>query len=61
MNLSYLEWKKQVNNLFVERVCADWVDLCGDNEPLQKAHERGEAPNEFVSWWIEKYDLVVID
>lgn len=55
--MNYEEWKQQVDALFRKLVGPSWNDLCGDEEPLQKAFERGETPNDFVHEYVAKYDL----
>lgn len=51
------EWSDEVDSLCKSHLACGWNDLCGDNEPLQRAFENGESPSEFVSWFAEKYDL----
>lgn len=35
----------------------DWADACGDDEPLLRALDGDETPEEFVDWFGRKYDL----
>jgi hypothetical protein len=46
----------------MDRICKrrtgnSWAELCGDEGPWEQAFDAGDSPNDFVSWWIEKYDL----
>lgn len=54
-------WALVVDELFRETTGCSWVDLCGDDEPIESACARGETPEQFVNYWIEKYDLTRID
>lgn len=38
-----------------------WHDASGDMEPLERAIARGDTPEDFVSWWGEKYDLEPVE
>jgi len=51
-------WEHRVDAAFESRTGCNWQDLCGDMGPLKRAYDRGETPEEFVSWWIAKYDLI---
>jgi len=54
---SYEEWKYEVDRQFKLRTHCSWAELSGDEEPLQRAYDRNQKPQEFVVWWIEKYGL----
>jgi hypothetical protein len=56
--MSFEKWAEEVNNLFLEKVCCSWADLSG--EDLREMYASGQTPTEFVDWWIEKYDLIVL-
>ncbi len=46
-----------IDEACVELWGATWADLCGDLEPLQRAHANGETPYEFAEYWGAKYNL----
>lgn len=51
------DWTRSVDGLCRRHLACDWQDLCGDHEPLERGHEAGQTPMEFVRWFAEKYDL----
>jgi len=51
------QWFIAMDKMCKRRTSCTWLDLCGDEEPWVAAYEHGDEPNEFVSWWIEKYGL----
>lgn len=53
----FSEWASEVDTLCRHHLACSWNDLCGDEPPLRRAFEAGDAPLEFVRWWAEKYDL----
>jgi hypothetical protein len=59
--MSYADFKAEVDKIFREQVGSGWVDLCGDEGPLQKAYAEEESPRDFVLWWINKFDLTTTD
>lgn len=56
--MTFKDWRKEVERLFVASYGADWNDLCGDNAPLQAAFDAGDTPQVFVDWYADKYDLI---
>lgn len=50
-------YKRKVDAVMLELYAIDWQDAAGDVEPLQRAIEAGETPEEFVRWWGEKYGM----
>ena len=50
-------WKSKVDIEFLRRTNCDWSDLCGETVPLIDAYKEGKSPEDFVTWYIEKYDL----
>lgn len=50
-------WFTSMDKLCKRRTGCTWADLCGDTDPWEQAFKDGHSPEEFVSWWIEKYGL----
>lgn len=50
-------FRRGIDALMLEMYAIDWQDAVGDIEPLERAIEMGETPEEFVRWFGEKYDL----
>lgn len=57
MKMTFEQWKKEVDRLFLKKTCCDWADLCGDEEPLTDSFSENETPAEFVERVCEKYGL----
>ena len=59
---TYEEFKAEADKIFKEQTGCGWDDLCGDEEPMQRAYaEEEETPRGFVLWYIRKFDLIVLD
>jgi len=59
--MKYETWKGEVDALFKSKTGCTWADLCGDEEPLSTGYQSGETPAEFVSFYVEKYDLTTAE
>lgn len=55
--MSIDEYRTEVSRLLERDYCLTWADACGDDEPLMRARDDGESPEEFVAWLGRKYDL----
>lgn len=55
--MTFNEYQVAVSYWCVQLWGCSWADLCGDLEPVQRARERGDTPEEFARWWGERYDL----
>jgi hypothetical protein len=58
--LTFSQWVNDVDTLCRHHLACSWQDLCGDEPPLRRGYEAGDAPIEFVRWWAEKYELTVL-
>lgn len=58
--MTFEEFKADVDRLMKASYGIDWHDACGDPDPIERAIENGESPEEFVDWWAEKTGLTTI-
>ena len=52
------EWRKALDNYLVKWYYANWDELAGDVEPLERAYDEGQSPKEFAEWYARKHDLI---
>ena len=55
--LSLDDWMKEVDRLFEDQTGCSWADLGGDEELIKTSYLAGEAPQQFVDGYCEKYKL----
>ena len=53
-------FESRVSAEMAVRFGLSWADACGDREPLEMAMSDGQSPEEFVSWFAEKYGLAPV-
>lgn len=56
-----LAWVKEVDRLMLEAFCIDLFDAGADQEQIVRYWKGGQAPDDFVQWFGEKYDLITRD
>ena len=54
---SFAKWKSSTNSVMLKIYGIDLVDAGIDDERLKSHWTTGEAPEKFVGWFAEKYDL----
>ena len=54
----FLEWKKTTNSVMGASYGIDTNDAGLDDERLRSHWATGEAPEAFVEWFAQKYDLL---
>lgn len=52
------EWVRRVDAVMKRDWCIDTADAGSSAEELTKFWREGEAPEAFVAWFAEKYDLI---
>jgi hypothetical protein len=52
------QYRSLVSGAMVRDYGVTWDAACGDSEPLERALEDGESPEQFVAWWGDKYDMI---
>jgi hypothetical protein len=55
------EYEARVSAIMAKRYGLTWDDASGDHEPLERALDDEQAPDEFVEWFAEKYGLERIE
>lgn len=55
--LTKAQWFAEMDRLCKKRTGCTWADLCGDEDPWIGWYDHSDEPNEFVTFWIQKYDL----
>ncbi|HWK97690.1 MAG TPA: hypothetical protein VNR39_19920 [Pseudolabrys sp.] len=56
--MNFTAWQNQVNKSLLSEFAISIDDAGIDDPDLVKAHSQGLSPEEYVSWFSEKYDLV---
>ncbi len=56
-SLSFEGWKREVDRLMLAEYAIDTVDAGIENDRLRGHWTDLPLPNEFVTWFAEKYDL----
>jgi hypothetical protein len=59
--LTFAAWSQAVDDLCLRHFCCSWDDLCGEREVLERAYVSAETPQQFVSWFGEKFDLIGVE
>lgn len=58
----FADWLRRTNEIMVKNYSVTLENLgAHEDERLEAAWKRGDAPLEFVAWFGEKYDLIHID
>ena len=54
-------WVEKLDSEMQRRVGCMWLDLCGEDEPIEGYYDAGFTPEAAVTHWIEKYDLTDLE
>jgi hypothetical protein len=54
---SFVEFEAQVSAAMLKHFGITWNDASGEVQLLEKARAEGRSPDEFVTWFGERYDL----
>jgi hypothetical protein len=53
----FLDWKRRADALLSKQYCITLEDVGADEKELRRFHWNGDAPDEFVAWFANKYEL----